>query len=159
MKSYQECIKIVLMRLKMRKYFKEFFGFIVIMVIVVNFVSFYRSLDIQVNDEICQDGSDIVYFWGIWCPVCKMESSNIDLLNHYYKVKTIVVSSGDTEKIQKYLDRHHLSFSFINDKNAQIAHKHGIVIFPTIITCKKKKVYYSDVGYTSVFGLLLRLWL
>ena len=149
----------VLMKTKIKKYLKELIGFIVVLAIVSNIVSFYRSSDLHVNNTICEGGSDIVYIWGTWCPVCKVQSPNIEFLSHYYKVKTIVVSSGSDQDIQKYLQKNNFSFQFINDENATLTRKNGVKVFPTIVTCKDKKVYYADVGYTSTVGLLLRLWL
>jgi len=148
----------VLMKVKIKKYFKEFIGFIVILFIVTNIMSFYRASSLHVNDEICADGSDIVYFWATWCPVCKIESSNIDLLSKYYKVKTIAVKSKESE-IAIYKKEHKFGFDVINDKDGILAQKAGVNIYPTIVTCKNKKVYFSDVGYTSTFGLVLRHYL
>jgi len=146
------------MKRKIKKYFKEIIGFSIVLVIVTNIISFYRASSLHVNDEICSDGSDIVYFWATWCPVCKVESPNIDFIAKYYKVKTIAVKSGSDTKITNYMQKHHLEFPVLNDEKGSIASRLGVYIFPTIVTCKDKKVHFSDVGYTSTFGLFIRQW-
>ena len=146
------------MKTKVKKYLKEIIGFSVVLIIATNVMSFYRASDLHVNDEICADGSDIVYFWATWCPVCKMESSNINLLSKYYNVKTIAVKSKESD-IAIYKKEHKLDFDVINDYDGNLAKSAGIRVFPTIVTCKNKKVSFSDVGYTSILGLLLRQYL
>jgi len=47
----------------------------------------------------------------------------------------------------------------INDKNAFYANKYNIKVYPTtLIYDKNKNLIFSEVGYTSTFGLKIRLW-
>ena len=143
------------MKSKLKKLIKEITIFIVVLIISTNLVSLYRSSNIKIDDGICKDGSEVVYFFASWCPVCKVESPNIDFISKYYKTKAIAVKSPD---IKTYMYKNGFSFRYIDDKEATFAHRYNIMIFPTIITCKDKKVRYVDVGYTSIAGLLVRLF-
>jgi len=152
------------MKNKLLKYTKELIVLIIIVTIFSNGVSLYRSmslnkiaippsLHVEVNKPI------MLHFWATWCPVCKAEIDNIQRLSKDYQVITIAVKSGSNEDIQEYLSKHGLDFKVINDKEANLAREFGISIYPTtIIYDKNKKLIFSDIGYTSTWGLYLRMW-
>ena len=152
------------MKNKLLKYTKELIVLIIIVTIFSNGVSLYRSmslnkiaippsLHVEANKPI------MLHFWATWCPVCKAEIDNIQRLSKDYQVITIAVKSGSDEDIQEYLSKHGLDFKVINDKEANLAREFGISIYPTtIIYDKNKKLIFSDIGYTSTWGLYLRMW-
>jgi thiol-disulfide isomerase/thioredoxin len=101
----------------------------------------------------------IIYFWGTWCPVCKMQSKNIETVSKNFNVLSIAVKSGSNMEIEEYLKSQNLSFSVFNDQDSSMAQKFRISIFPTIIIFDKDgNEIFSDVGYTTIFGLWLRMW-
>ena len=158
---------------KIKHYAKEILSYIVIITILTNVISLYKSQDLTqrpldmtsaklINNQVYNipvDKPVLIHFWATWCPVCKFEASNINFLSKYFTVLTIAVKSGDDQKIQKYLDEHHYKYKVINDSNGVISSKFKISGFPTtFIYDKNKKLTFSEVGYTSTLGLLLRLW-
>ena len=153
------------MKEKLNKYLKEIVLFTLVMVIFSNGLSLYRSLDLNkeplaLNYATDKDKPVLVHFWAVWCPICKIEAPNIQTMSENFEVITIAVKSGSDEKIQEYLNNQNLDFKFINDEDGYLAQKFGISAYPTtIIYDKNRDVVFSDVGYTSTWGLWLRmLW-
>ncbi len=145
------------MKSKLKKYIKEFLSFAVILFVLSSGLSLYRSSQMEIRDEVCRDGADIVYFWGAWCPVCKVTSPNIDSFASKYKIATIAVKSGSDEEIAAYKEKNSLRFAVENDNDAQLAKRYKIGIYPTTVFCKKGKVAFVETGYLSTFGIWLRL--
>ncbi len=163
------------MRKKLTYYIKEIVKMLVILTIILNIISYYKSLDLNkeklelnsfrlLNNEeykIKKDEALIVHFWATWCPTCKLEASNIENISKDYEVLTIAVQSGTKEEIQKYMKEHDLTFKVVNDEKAYYSQKFNIKAFPTtLIYDKDKNLKFSEVGYTSSFGMYLRMfWL
>ena len=152
------------MKEKLNKYLKEIVLFTLVMVVFSNGLSLYRSLDLSkeplaLNYAIDKDKPVLVHFWAVWCPICKIEAPNIQTMSENFEVITIAVKSGSDEEIQEYLNNQNLDFKFINDEDGYLAQKYGISVYPTtIIYDKNRDVVFSDVGYTSTWGLWLRMW-
>ena len=83
------------MNSNIKKYLKESIKFIVLLVIVLNAVSYYRSIDLNkeklkiqtfkllddTNYQVPQNKPVLVHFWATWCPTCKFESPNIEKIS------------------------------------------------------------------------------
>ncbi len=163
------------MKNKLIKYTKEILKTLIMVTIILNIVSYYKSLDLNkekldINTFTLLDGTKyqlkkakplILHFWATWCPTCKFESSNIQKISEDYEVLSIAVQSGNKEKIKQYLEENNLSFKVVNDIEGKYSQKFNIQAFPTtLIYDKNKKLRFSEVGYTSTFGLYLRmLWI
>ena len=149
---------------KFKEYLKEIVKSVLIIVVVLNAYSYYRAQDLNKEKLPLQNISMnekplMIHFWATWCPVCKIEAPNIQKISEDYKVITIASQSGTDKEIQKYLQDNDVSFSFINDENNDYAKKFNITVFPTtLIYDKDKNLVFSEVGYTSTFGLQLRMW-
>jgi len=161
------------MREKIAKYAKELILFFIIMSIFANILSFYRSSDLNkdrlnlssvtlLNNQsytLPKNEPIMIYFWGTWCPVCKIQSKNIETVSKKFNVLSIAVKSGSDIEIDEYLKSQNLSFRVFNDQYSSMAQKFRISIFPTIIIFDKDgNEIFSDVGYTTIFGLWLRMW-
>ena len=144
------------------------------MSIFANIVSLYKSKDLNKQELELQTSTLIngltfrpdtskplmVHVWGTWCPVCKAEADNIQRLSKYYNIVTIAVNSGSDYDIQKYLTERDLTFKVINDTDSSLTKNLNVNVFPTtFIYDKNKNLIFSEVGYTSSFGLWIRmLW-
>jgi hypothetical protein len=56
------------------------------------------------------------------------------------------------------MKKHDYSYKVINDEDGSIANRFNVNVFPT--TCiydKNKNLVFSEVGYTSTFGMWIRL--
>ncbi|MDY0051903.1 MAG: redoxin domain-containing protein [Aliarcobacter sp.] len=160
------------MKEKIKKYAKEGLISIVILAIVMNALSYYRSLDLnkdklEINTFTLLDGSEyivpqdkplIIHFWATWCPTCKFEASNIEKISKDYEVLTVAIQSGTKEEIDKYLQENNLSFRVVNDEDGAFSSKFNIKAFPTtLIYDKDKNIKFTEVGYTTTAGLYSRM--
>lgn len=161
------------MKAKILHYAKEIVVFLIVMTIIANLVSLYKSSDLNkdplaIKTLITLDGSKytidnekpiLIHFWATWCPTCKVEASNINTIAKDYQVITIAVKSGSNDEIQSYLSENDLDYITINDKTAKLAQKFQISAYPTtFIYDKNKELIFSEVGYTSTWGLWIRMW-
>jgi len=161
------------MNKKIKIYIKEIVKYSIILIIVLNVVSFYKSQDLNKEDfpyktfELI-DGSSysldenkplLIYFWATWCPICKFQSPNIEQLSKEYQVISFASQSGSKEEIEKYLKENNLNFKVVDDAYNDFAYRFNIKAYPTtLIYDKNGKLKFSDVGYTSSFSLKLKLW-
>ena len=149
---------------KLKFYIKEILSFVVVLTILANIVSYYKASDLNKNkldikNITLNEKPILIHFWATWCPTCKIEASNIQTISENFNVLTIAVNSGENSDINKYLDKNNLDFKVINDKDSLYARKFNISVYPTtLIYDKNKNLIFSDVGYTSTFGLWMRMW-
>ncbi len=162
------------MKSKIKKYIKEFMLFAIFIFIASNAISLYRSSDLNTpklnletvtlinnkNYTIDKSKPIMIHFWATWCPICKVEASNIQKISENFQVITIAVQSGSDAKIEKYQKENSVNFMVINDEDSSLAKQFNISVFPTtIIYNKNGKAVFSDVGYTSTWVLWLKmLW-
>jgi len=161
------------MKSKLKHYAKEILLFIFIMSIFANVISFYKSSDLNADalklDRVTllntqtysfnHEKPVLIHFWATWCPTCKVEASNIEFVSKYYEVVTIAVNSGNRDKIIDYLLENDFRFNVLNDTNSSYAKEFNVVAFPTtFIYDKNRDLVFSEVGYTSTIGLMLRMW-
>jgi len=161
------------MKNKIKKYTKEILYFVIVMTLFGNAISWYKSQDLNkapfnLSSVTLLDGSQqsfevdkpiLVHFWATWCPVCKLEASNINTIAKHFNIITIAVNSKSNADIQKYMQENHYSFKVVNDTQSTLASRFKIAGYPTtFIYDKDKKLIFNDVGYTSIIGLYLRMW-
>lgn len=141
------------------------------MIIASNLLSYYRSQDLNKeklsfdsfklidNTEyiVQKDKPIIIHFWATWCPICKIEASNIEKLSKDYEVITIAIQSPHNDIIE-YLKDNDLTFNVVEDFDGGYLDKFKVKVFPTTFIYDKDKVLkFSEVGYTSTAGLYSRM--
>ncbi len=156
----------------MKKYIKEIVKFAIVLTILANLVSYYKSLNLNkeklsisdislldnTNYKIPENKPLLIHFWATWCPICKVEAPNIEYLSKDYEVLTIAVNSGTKEYIKEYLKMNNLTFKVYDDFDGSLAQQFNIQVYPTtFIYDKNKNLVFTDVGYTSTIGLYLRM--
>lgn len=101
----------------------------------------------------------LVHFWATWCPVCKLEQSNIENIAKDLPVITIAMQSGDDEKLKLFMKDENLSFKVINDISGKLSEQYRIQGVPvSFIINRDNKIEFTEVGYTTELGLRMRLW-
>ncbi|SFV55387.1 Membrane protein, suppressor for copper-sensitivity ScsD [hydrothermal vent metagenome] len=159
-----------------KKVFKEIIIGLVLLFIISNIISYIRKPDLQnknipelnlkdINDKsinfIDYKGKPLVlHFWATWCPVCKLELSNINSISNSkdYKIITIAVNSGDDKEIKEFMREKDVDFIVINDKDGELSKEFLVKAFPTtIIYDSNGELMFGEVGYTTTAGLLARL--
>ncbi len=160
---------------RLKHWSKEILTTLLMVFIIANAISFFRSPDLKdkklpeittllTNQELfyTEDYKGkpvLIHFWATWCPTCKLEAGNIQSLSESYNVITIAVKSKTDEDINAYLKEHQLDFKVINDSEGVLAQEFLVPAYPTsFIYNKEGKLTFSEVGYTSSLGLILRMW-
>ncbi len=161
------------MKDKILHYIKEIVVFILVMTVIANIISLYKSSDLSktpldLSHITLLDGSMhgidsskplLLHVWATWCPTCKLEASNINTISQNYQVLTIAVKSGSPREIEKFLSDNDLDFLVSTDTNGLIAQKLNVAVYPTtFIYNKNSELVFSEVGYTSTWGLWIRMW-
>lgn len=101
----------------------------------------------------------LVHFWATWCPVCKLEQSNIENISKDISTITIAMQSGSDEDVKQFMSDENLSFNVINDESGALSRSYNIKGVPvSFIVNKENKIEFVEVGYTTELGLRLRLW-
>ena len=101
----------------------------------------------------------LVHFWATWCPVCKLEQSNIENIAEDLPVITIAMQSGNNDELSQFMQAEKLSFAVINDENGALSRSYNIRGVPvSFIVNKDNKIKFVEVGYTTELGLRSRLW-
>ena len=101
----------------------------------------------------------LVHFWATWCPVCKLEQSNIENIAKDNAVITIAMQSGDNDELAAFMKEEKLSFNVINDESGMLSHSYNIKGVPvSFIVNKENKIEFTEVGYTTELGLRIRMW-
>ena len=159
----------------MKKLIKDILSTLFFLVIFSNLVSYLRSPTLEKQelpifrekllDHTLIQSKDlkkrplILYFWATWCSVCSFQSPVLTELAKEYQVLSISFKSGTDDQVRKYMQNNQLQFPVLNDPKGDWGNQFKISHFPTILLYTPKgKLYFTDVGYTSYWGLKLRLW-
>lgn len=108
---------------------------------------------------LSQTEPTLVYFWGTWCPVCRVTSPMVNTLVDDHHVVAIAVDSGSNEEIAQFMRENDYQFKVIND-NFNMHQQWGALAFPAIyIIDPQGNIRFVTSGVTSNIGLKLRLFM
>ncbi|OOF52633.1 protein disulfide oxidoreductase [Rodentibacter genomosp. 2] len=161
--------------MKLAKLLKNSISLVLTFIIVSSILDFIRKpeippeinttalYDLQGNafflPQIAQDKPTLIYFWGTWCSYCQYTSPAInDLAKEGYPVISIALRSGNASEVKAYLSEHNYIFTTVNDPQGEIAQKWQANVTPTIIILNKGKMDLATTGWTSYWGLKVRLF-
>lgn len=106
-----------------------------------------------------KDRPVLLHFWASWCPVCKLEQSNIENISKDHPVITVAMQSGDNHELNEFMREEKLSFNVINDNDGILSRRYNIKGVPvTFIINQANKIEFVEVGYTTELGLRMRMW-
>lgn len=102
----------------------------------------------------------LLYFWGSWCHFCEFVSPNIQqFAEEGTEVLGVALKSGNEGDVKQYLNENGYTFSTLNDPSGEFSRGWDIQATPTILMIKDGKIISHTTGYTSYWGLKIRLWL
>lgn len=105
-------------------------------------------------------GPALIYFWAEWCGICRSIQSNVDAVVHDYPAVTIAVRSGNDRAVTDYMKNQQITWPTVNDPDGTIGQRYGVRAVPAMLFVNGNgKIVFTSVGYTSEWGLRLRLWL
>lgn len=104
-------------------------------------------------------GPVLLHFWATWCPICDLEQTTIAALAEDYPILTVAMDEAPAATLRAYLDGKGIDYPVIHDQDHALAKRYGIRGVPTsFIIDAGGRIRSVTQGYTTGFGLRLRLW-
>lgn len=101
----------------------------------------------------------LIYFWADWCGICTSMQGTISSILNDYRGVTIALKSGPAYKVTQYLQQTDLDWETVIDENGSMAAEFGVKGVPAIFFLGRDgSIKLSTAGYTTEFGIRLRLW-
>ena len=101
----------------------------------------------------------LIYFWASWCGVCRFTTPEVARLrSEGENMLTIALRSGSEAEVSRWLSRKCVDFPVINDANGAISRSWDISVTPTLVVMSHGRVVSTTSGWTSYWGMKLRLW-
>lgn len=98
----------------------------------------------------------IVYFWATWCGACKFVSPTINWFANDHQVVTVALSSGEDERVRRFLSAKEYDFPVLNDTVGNFNRDWKISVTPTIVIIKDGEIKHTSSGVTTPWGLWFR---
>ena len=101
----------------------------------------------------------LVYFWASWCGVCRFTTPDVAQLKaEGANVLTIALRSGNEQDVARWLARKGIAMPVVKDADGAISRSWQIGVTPTLVVLDKGRVVSTTSGWTSYWGMKLRLW-
>lgn len=102
----------------------------------------------------------VVHFWASWCPVCELEQGMVESVARKVPIITVAMQSGSPDEVRDYLKQQGVDYPVVNDERSWLASQYGVKAVPaSFILDSEGRVRFATRGYTSGWGLRIRLWL
>lgn len=160
---------------KLRRWLREGLILLALLVVVTGLVDAWRapqvppsfdSTPLQTVDgetvtlaKLSEEKPVLLYFWASWCGVCRFTTPDVARLHQEgVNVMTIALRSGSEADVSRWLTRKNVTFPVINDASGEISRRWKISVTPTLVIVSKGEVVSTTSGWTSYWGMKLRLW-
>ncbi|MDX6040737.1 protein disulfide oxidoreductase [Scandinavium lactucae] len=101
----------------------------------------------------------LVYVWATWCGVCRFTTPSVaQIAEEGGNVVSVAMRSGDDATLSAWLARKHYALPTINDAEGKLTRSWQIQVTPTLVIIDKGEVKSITTGFTSGWGMKLRLW-
>lgn len=110
--------------------------------------------------ELSKEKPILVYFWATWCGVCNLTSPTVSDLNQSgMPIISVAIRSGETARLVSGMEKKDLNFPVINDSSGQLSNAVGVSATPTFMVIDNGELVSFTSGWTSSYGLKMRMWL
>lgn len=120
-----------------------------------------QSIDGNVQDisALSQERPLLIYVWATWCSICRYTTPSVNkLAKEGGNVVSIAMRSGDNAKLARWVEKKQLKMPVINDENGALSQQWQVSVTPTLVIVSKGNVVSTTTGWTSYWGLKLRMW-
>lgn len=101
----------------------------------------------------------LVYVWATWCGVCRYTTPSVAAMAEQGdNVVTVALRSGDDATLSRWLEKKKYAMPVVNDEQGQLSRQWKIQVTPTLMMVSKGEVKSVTTGFTSGWGMKLRLW-
>ena len=108
---------------------------------------------------LSQERPLLIYVWATWCSICRFTTPSVNTLAEQGgNVVSIAMRSGDDAKLARWVDKKQLVMPVVNDANGALSQAWQVSVTPTLGIVSKGKVVSTTTGWTSYWGMKLRLW-
>lgn len=117
-----------------------------------------KNIDLQ---QLNQQGQPVlIHIWATWCPICEVSKGGIESVAEDYAVINIATQSADDEQLLAYAKQHDMNPDIIvNDLEGQWLKTFGAKAVPAdFVIDPQGNIAFVEVGFTTAWGLRLRLW-
>ena len=102
----------------------------------------------------------LLYVWATWCSVCRYTTPSVAALaDDGGNVMTVALRSGDNATLTRWLAHKKTALPTINDASGQLSQRWEVQVTPTLIVISRGEVKSVTTGWTSNWGMRLRLWM
>lgn len=110
-------------------------------------------------DSLSEERPLLLYFWASWCAVCRYTTPSVaQLSGEGENVMTIALRSGGSQEVSRWLVHKQIRLPVVNDASGELSRNWQIGVTPTLVVFYKGEVVSSTTGWTSYWGMKLRLW-
>ncbi|WP_020394146.1 redoxin domain-containing protein [Thiolinea disciformis] len=108
-----------------------------------------------------RDKPVMLHFWATWCAICEMEQGGISKVVEHWPVITIAYDDASEADVSKYMEKQGIKqWTTVHDPKGELARSYGVSVLPTTyILDGQGRIRFHEVGFSSSWGLRLRLWL
>lgn len=108
--------------------------------------------------QLSQQRPVLIYVWASWCGVCKLTTPTVAALSQDgTQVVSVALRSGSDARVATWLEKKGVQGPAINDESGSLGQRWQIGATPTFIVLYQGKVISTTSGWTSRWGLALRL--
>lgn len=101
----------------------------------------------------------LVYLWATWCGVCRYTTPSVAALaDEGGNVMTVALRSGDDKALKQWLEHRYVSLPVVNDRQGALFRRWQVSVTPTLVILSRGEVKSVTTGWTSGWGMRLRLW-
>lgn len=103
----------------------------------------------------------LIHFTASWCPICQLQHDTLKALSKDWTVIQIITQSGNKSVTTDYAIKHDIPLDYaVYDPEGQLLKIFGAQAVPAdFYVGKDNLIHFHDMGYTSLWGYQVRLWL
>ena len=117
-----------------------------------------KTLDLQALNQ--QGKPVLIHIWATWCPICDLTKGGVESVANDYAVINLATQSGSDDELLTFAKANEMNPELIvNDFDGKWMQLFGAKAVPaSFIIAPNGEIAFIEVGFTSAWGLRLRLW-